>query len=128
MLDITKTIMSLTGITDEEEASILQERAESMIRLYLHYEEADSIQRFASSIVDIACIVYDQKQAEQEATGRGGLKSESFSEGGVSTKLDYSDSGSVASSYRLKIDNTLDYLKPYRRAHVVGSKKDADRK
>ena len=129
MLDITQTIMSLTGITDEVEAAALQERAEGEIRLYLNYTEEDSVQRFSSAIIDIACTLNDQQKAEREAALHGGLKSESFSEGGVSTKMEYIEFGTVSSSYKERIGHSLEYLKPYRRGHVLGTEKqNADRR
>lgn len=122
MTDLHEDIKTRTGTTDDEAYS-LQSRAENKVYTYLRYKPGESLMRFASTIADIAVMLHKQDQSEAAFDpSTSPVKSESFSEGGVSVKNEYVSVTDLSSFYTSKVSAMLEDLKPYRRAHIVGKK------
>lgn len=113
-----------TGLDDDAVVKTLVKMAEERIRNYLGYNEMDPLPPVASTTADIATILYQRAKATKAAlanmdAGNEPIKSESYSEGGISTSYTYESASEQASAYDLRIANLLEPLKVYKKGRVV---------
>lgn len=122
-----KEIVARTGLPETEARSYLT-MAEDRVRLYLNYEEDEDLSRFSSALADVAVTLYDKRTAVQAAQtawiANAGVESKQYQEGSVSVRETYagasgSAGASVAASYDLQLQDTLQSLARYRRARVI---------
>lgn len=112
-----------TGATDEE-ATAYVAFAEDKVREYLRYGSEESLDRFTPTVAEVACglILGDKARASTA----GALKSQSFSEGGVSKSETYLTGGEAQASYGQQITDVLAKIGRYRRARVPEASDGAD--
>lgn len=108
---------------DPEKAELYASMAEQELREYLNYGADDSLARFASTVATAAALMFkkDEAVAAGSASGSVPVKSESFSEGGVSVSKTYLAGGDLYSYYDDAVARAFDGVKRYRRARVVQS-------
>lgn len=119
-----KEIMARTGLS-EGDAKTYVDMAEERVRLYLNYEDEESLTRFSSAISDVAVALYNKTEAVRTAQtaflANAGISSKSYSEGPVSISENYGNNGglSVSQIYEEEIKSALNSIARYRRARVI---------
>lgn len=113
-----------TGLEDDAVVKNLVKMAEARIRYYLGYNEMDEIPFAVIPAADIAVMLYQESQATQKAVtdgaeGNSPVKSESFSEGGISTSYTYESATEQTEAFESRIANILDTLKVYQKGRVM---------
>ena len=107
-----------------EDAALYSQIAEQELREYLNYTSEESMDRFASTVASIASLHFKKDKAIASASAGAGavpVKSESFSEGGVSVSKTYLAGGDLYTYYDDAVAKVLDGVKRFRRARVVPS-------
>ena len=107
-----------TGATSEEAGKYVS-LADGMVREFLRYDEEESISRFSSTVAEVAGALYLADKARAAAQAGGAMKSQSFSEGGVSVSETYFSGGEAQASYLSQAGEALGKIARYRRANVV---------
>lgn len=102
--------LGLKALTDEQKAQLTEylTEAETTIRLYINLDnESELDSRFVSVLLDLAVVYYKRDNANE-------VKSESYSEGGVSESVTHITS----TDYRNEEDVILQKIARYRRVNV----------
>lgn len=104
-----------------ETAALYAGIAEQELRTFLNYEEEEDLGRFATTVASIAASYRAKDLAVRSGASADSVpvKSESFSEGGVSVSKTYLAGGDLYTYYDDAIAKDLDSVKRYRRARVV---------
>lgn len=112
-----------TGLTDAATVKNLIKMAEMRIREYLGYDETDDLSGLTASIADIATTLYWKAELTQGGiasaqAGEQPVKSESFSEGGVSVSKTYEGLMDQAQVFENLIANKLAEIKVKQKGRI----------
>lgn len=102
--------LGLTELTDVQKAQLIEylTEADTTIRIYINLEsESELDNRFVSVLLDLAVTYYKRDNANE-------VKSESYSEGGVSESVTHL----ISSDYRNEEEMILQKIARYRRLNV----------
>lgn len=124
MVDIHTLIMARLGLEDEAKAYLLQAAAEAKLRAYLNNFD-ESLAKYADAIVEIAVIMHQESAAMAAVKPEGALKAESFMEGAVSVRNEYSTVSDIQEFYSKRYDNIFSNLKNQRRGRILRRAKNA---
>lgn len=102
--------LGLKALTDEQKAQLTEylTEADTTIRIYINLDnESELDSRFVSVLLDLAVVYYKRDNANE-------VKSESYSEGGVSESVTHI----ISADYRNEEEVILQKIARYRKVHV----------